>query len=90
MNLILGNYGWDIFEKKILDSRITTAPDWTVIKDYNTGSSNNVIIIEISTKNYYRIFSYPSLSTNIETKQTEKVLSFLKLCEDNFKIKLNR
>lgn len=81
--------GWELFGKQLLNTRITTAPDWTNIHDYNNDSSNNLILIEIATKDYYRIFSYPSLSANTEINQTKKVLKFIKLCEERFKIKLN-
>jgi hypothetical protein len=80
--------GWENFGQKLLETGILSAPDYTIIKDYQIINSDNIVLVEIATKNYYRMFSYRSLNDNIEIKSTLKVLNFIRFIEDNFNLKI--
>jgi hypothetical protein len=80
--------GWGVFGKELLNTKITTASDWSNRADYEIDHSISSLLIEIATKDYYRIFSYYSLSPDAKTKPTQKVIDLIKLVEDNLGIKL--
>lgn len=80
--------GWANFTKKLFELHITTLPDFSEIPNYNAGRDSKFINVEISTKKYYRIYTYlgPKLRPNI--KEVAEILKILELIDQEFGIKL--
>lgn len=81
------NSGWEIFTKKLFSLNITTLPDWGEIPDYNPANDGHGVDVEISTKKYYRLYSYLGPRTKPEIKEARALEEIMDLIEDEFGVK---
>ncbi len=80
--------GWDLFTKKIFELDVITLPDFGDIPDYNPASDGMSIDVEISTKKYYRIYTYLQPRTKKSyIKEANTLETILKLIEKEFDFK---
>ncbi|HWB93112.1 MAG TPA: hypothetical protein VG605_14720 [Puia sp.] len=84
----LPRQGWPRFSEKLFSFMVTTIPDQGEIDNYPDFTDGDAVIIEVATKDSYRIFSYkePKLAQSQikEAKNIEKVLT---LIDDQFSFK---
>ena len=77
--------GWSNFINKLFSLKITELPDFSKVKNYQDMMDGDDVIVEISTVNSYRIFSYKEprhFKERIpEAKSMEMILE---LVEDEF------
>ncbi len=83
------NSDWKEFTTKIFNLGITTLPDWSEVPSYNPANDGDMLVIEISTKTYYRLYTYlqPDIDRNI--KEVLKIRKILSLFENEFGIEWN-
>ncbi len=80
--------GWKYLIEKIINLNILTLPDYHTLSDYNQTADGDAVIIEVSTKNVYRIYSYqePHMfqDKHWQAKNMEQILG---LIEEEFNFK---
>ncbi|HLK28670.1 MAG TPA: hypothetical protein VKT28_08815 [Puia sp.] len=80
--------GWNNFVVKLIKLNITTLPDENRISNYPEFADGDNIVVEISTKNNYRIYSYtePEKTQN-EIQEAKNLEAILFLIEREFDFK---
>ncbi len=78
--------GWDEFMDKIFSKNITTLPTDFSIKGYKFNTDGNVFAVEIATKEYYRIYNYGSLDSNLNLKEAKNMADIILLIEKEFEV----
>ena len=73
--------GWPTFSQTLFKLNITTLPDDSTIPEFDKGPADgNFVIVEVSTKKLYRLYSYinPNYFKDIpEAKSIEAIMSFI-------------
>lgn len=78
--------GWSNFTEKLFSLNITELPDFSKVKNYQDLMDGDDVIIEVSTVNSYRIFSYKEPGYFKETVPEAKLMeTILELVEYEFK-----
>lgn len=83
---VIPKSGWQKFTNKIFDLGITTLPDFSEIPNYNPSNDGHSLNVEISTKTYYRIYSYLNPKTKPDIEQAQKIEQIMDLIEQEFSI----
>ena len=80
--------GWKYLIEKLFILNILTLPDYHSIHGYYQGADGDAVVIEVSTKNRYRIYAYHEPNT-VRTKfsQAENVEKILELLEREFQFR---
>lgn len=78
--------GWDNFSRRLFELRITTLPDMTLIENYPVIADGDGIVIEVATKNKYRIYSYhePAIGEKERVEEAKNVNAIIKLIKNEF------
>lgn len=79
--------GWNPFLNKLLDYEIMTIPDFSKITDYNLEADEYGVTVEISKKNFYRI--YEQTAPYIRQKQyqySKQIVSILETINKEFNL----
>lgn len=80
--------GWNMFSKKLLNSGILTMRGYDKIENYITNTEDDVVKVEIATKETYRLYEYPNLDGNKrEFEDAIKMDSILLMVESEFPFK---
>ncbi len=82
--------GWANFTRKLFKSNITTLPDFSEISNYNPANDSHSISVEISTKKYYRIYTYLDPKTKPNIKEAAEIEKILQLIDEEFNTSLNK
>ena len=80
--------GWRQFSEKLFSFNITMLPDQSEINNYPDFADGDALIVEVATRNSYRIFSYkePKLAQH-QFKEADNVEQALALIEGQFDFK---
>lgn len=82
---------WHDFMDKLYRYKISTLPDFTKVKGYYyPATHNDVVAIEVSTVNEYRLYNYPSPALMTEFSEAKNVEKILNLITQEFDIFLKR
>lgn len=76
--------GWDTFTKKLFELNITTLPNSSDIFNYDPPMDGDFIVVEIATREKYRIYNYLSPGYNSKIKEAKNIEDIMKLIEDEF------
>ena len=77
--------GWDSFTKQLFNYNITNLPDETKIQNYFQIMDGDGVVVEISTKNKYRIYSYTKpILYRTKIKEAHDMEQILRLIESEF------
>lgn len=81
-------WGWDDFINKLFKLEVLSIKDYSLIEGYELGTDGNGVFIEIATKNFYKIYTYPTPIV-YKRKITEAGLieEILSLIQTNFSFK---
>ncbi len=83
--------GWDIFIMQILSKNITFLPSDLSIPGYQINADGHMVVVEIATKEYYRIFDYSDLKFNLNIKEARNMADIMILIEKEFGVeRLNK
>lgn len=81
--------GWDTFINKIVGLGIITLPDASNIPDYSFATHARVLIVEIATKKFYRLYSYEEpLYNSKRIKEAKSIEQIIEIIEDEFRFRM--
>lgn len=83
---IIPKSGWELFIKKVLDLGITTKLGSSEIPNYDAPTDGDGVVVEISTKLKYRIYSYWSPGFNSSIKEAKEIEDIMELIDKEFGI----
>lgn len=80
--------GWETLTKKLFDFNILTLPDYHTIPEYDQVADGDAVIVEVSSKKRYKIYSYqePHMFQD-KHWQARNMEQILELIEDEFSFK---
>lgn len=82
------NCGWDSFTKQLFKFNITVLPDDSKIENYFEVMDGDGVVVEISTKYTYRIYSYKEpILYQAKIKEAHDMVQILNLIESEFNFK---
>lgn len=76
--------GWDVFTKELFHSNVITLPTDELITGYKTNTDGHLVIVEIATEKYYRIFNYSDLKYNSNIKEARVISEIMIQVEKEF------
>jgi hypothetical protein len=80
--------GWPAFIKHFVESGVRELPDYQSLPDYYYNSDENLVTIEYTAAEYYKIISYPSrpgeMNLSPQDVKLENIIQYLEK-ELNFK-----
>jgi hypothetical protein len=77
--------GWERFMKRLLDLRITTLPHYNVIPGYKEVMHADIVLIEVATKKFYRMYYYPVPLLNTHIPEADNINQILQYIEKETK-----
>ncbi len=87
---IIPKSGWAKFTEELFNLDVLTLPSWEAIPKYTLDTDASSISVEIATKHVYRIYFYPSPSSNEEILEVKKVNKIISLLQQEVGFKLIR
>ncbi len=78
--------GWDYFIRNLLDNRVTTLPTRWRICNYEGAMDADFIIVEIATREYYRIYDYGALTLNKHIKEAVLMDNIMELLKNEIAV----
>ncbi len=79
---------WNIFMNKLFSLNLLELPDDSELPDYKSLVNDAAfVIVEVATKERYKIYSYGEISDHLEFPQVVKMENIMKLIEEEFGIK---
>jgi len=87
---IIPRSGWAKFTEELFNLDVLTLPSWEAIPKYTLDSDASSINVQIATKNMYRIYFYPSPSSNEQILEAKKINKIIRLLQDELGFKLIR
>ena len=88
-NPVFPKSGWESFTSKLFSINILNLPDDSEIKDYNLNSATDAsfVIVEIATKNKYKIYSYTEPFVHLEFPEAKLMENIMNLIEQELGMK---
>ena len=78
---------WNIFIGKLFSLDILDMPDDSELSDYHSSTDASFVIVEIATKERYKIYSYSEPYMHLEFPSATKMENILKLIEEELGVK---
>ncbi len=75
---------WNVFTDKLFSFDILNLPDDSELYNYNVDADGNFVVVEIASKNKYRIYSYSVPYVHLEFPEAVKMENIMKLIEEEF------
>lgn len=81
--------GWESFTTKLFSKNILNLPDDSEKKDYNLNSATDAsfVIVEIATKNKYKIYSYTEPFVHLEFPEAKLMANIMNFIEQELGMK---
>lgn len=76
--------GWTKFLGKLLDSEILTLPNHEDLSNYYVPTDERFVRVEISKRNYYRLYEYPNPYRHQGISSARKMVQILELVKKEF------
>jgi hypothetical protein len=73
--------GWTKFTTELFNLDVLTLPSWESIPNYTLDNDASSINVQVATKNMYRIYFYPSPSSNEEIMEAKKINKIIRLLQ---------
>ncbi len=87
---MIPNSGWTKFTEELFKLDVLSLPSWEALPKYTLDNDASSINVQIATKNMYRIYFYPSLSSNEEILEVKKINKIISLLQQELGFKLIR
>ena len=78
---------WNIFTGKLFSLNILDLPDDSELPDYDIPTDASFVIVEIATKERYKIYSYSEPYMHLEFPQAANMENIMKLIEEELGVK---
>ena len=79
--------GWNNFNNILFNNNFYNLPDDYFIPKYNRAIHGAYIIVEISTKKYYRVYSYNEPKMNSNFEEAKSIENVMETIEKEFEVK---